>query len=99
MARLVLNHSTNLNGLIKWLKILSAEETIQTITPACISKTKNNGGQLSIRITRKTNEGYKLVARKGQLAQEIYLVTKLTEKSIDEMIKNSNPNRSHKKRV
>ena len=29
MARLVLNHSTNINGLIKWLRKLAKEELIK----------------------------------------------------------------------
>ena len=96
MARLVITHSTYINGLIKWLKKLSEEEAIQTITPATLSKVNSRGVALDIKISRKTNEGYKLIARKGKLAQEIFLVTKLSEESIKELLKKSNPSRSRK---
>ncbi len=98
MARLVLNHSTNIEGLIKWLRNLSKEKKIHTITPARLYKSKNNAERLSIRISRKTTEGYKLIARKGQLTQEIYLVTKEKEENIAKLISDTDPSHYRRKK-
>ena len=77
MGRLVVNHSTNLDGLIKKLKKLSENNYISTITPGAISKAKGRSNSFSIRITTPTVGGYKLIARKGFSVQEIFVVTNL----------------------
>jgi len=99
MARLVLNHSTNIEGLIKWLRKLSKNELIQTVTPANIYNSSSNSGKLTIRISRETKEGYKLIARKGRQIQDIYLVTKESKEIVLKMIKESDPNQSRRKRI
>ena len=86
MARIVLTHSTYLKGLIRWAKNLSGNTQIQTITPGVIGKTKGHSSNLMIRITRKTNEGYKLIARKGSSYQEVYIVTELEKEELDKLI-------------
>ena len=91
MGRLVQNHSTNIEGLIKWLKKIAENADIKTVTPACISKTNGRGEKLALKITIKTNEGYKALARKGKLVQEVFIVTKLDEKEIKEVLEKSNP--------
>ena len=97
MGRLVQNHSTNIEGLIKWLKKIAASEEIKTVTPASLSKTNGRGEKLDIKVTVKTKEGYKLLARKGKLVQEVFLVTRLAESEIKEIIKITNP-KSYRKR-
>tara|TARA_B100001250_G_scaffold390176_1_gene389910 strand:- start:252 stop:554 length:303 start_codon:yes stop_codon:yes gene_type:complete len=98
MGRLVQNHSTNVEGLIKWLKKIARNQNIKTVTPAALSKTNARGEQLALKVTIKTNEGYKLLARKGQLVQEVFLVTSLDKKSIKKIIEETNPFSSRKKR-
>ena len=98
MGRLVQNHSTNIEGLIKWLKKIAENKNIKTVTPASISKTKGRGENLMLKVTVKTNEGFKLLARKGKLVQEVFLVTSLDEKQIEEMIKKTNSLSSRKKK-
>ena len=98
MGRLVQNHSTHIEGLIKWLKKISEMSNIKTVTPASISKTNGRGEQLSLKVTTKTNEGYKLLARKGKLVQEVFLVTTLNKNKIEELIEKTNPLPSRKKR-
>tara|TARA_Y100001968_G_scaffold140820_1_gene128809 strand:- start:116 stop:409 length:294 start_codon:yes stop_codon:yes gene_type:complete len=97
MGRLVQNHSTNIEGLIKWLKRLAECQDVKTITPASISKTKGRGENLAIKITVKTNEGFKLLARKGQLVQEVFIVTRLDREQVKEVIEKTNPFSSQKK--
>ena len=97
MARLVQNHSTHIDGLIKWLKRIAEIEDIKTVTPASLSKANGRGEQLKLKVTVKTKEGYKLLARKGKLVQEVFLVTNLNEEKIKEIIKKTNPVSSRKK--
>ncbi len=75
MGRLVITHSTYLEGLIPWLKALAREKTIKSVTPGSIQKVRGRSEQLQLRISRKTVSGYKLVARKGSSAQEVYVIT------------------------
>ena len=98
MGRLVQNHSTHIEGLIKWLKRLAENEAVKTITPAALSKAKGRGEKLMLKVTVKTKEGFKLLARKGKLVQEVFIVTQLDENEIKELINKSNPLSSQKKR-
>jgi len=98
MGRLVQNHSTNIEGLIKWLKKIATNSEIKTVTPASLSKTNGRGGKLVLKVTVKTNDGYKLLARKGKLVQEVFLVTNLNESKIKEIINSSNPKSYRKKK-
>ena len=98
MGRLVKNHSTHIEGLIKWLKTIAASEKIKTVTPASLSKTNGRGENLVLKVTVKTNEGYKLLARKGKLVQEVFLVTSLKECEIIEIIEKTNPKSYRKKK-
>ena len=98
MGRLVQNHSTNIEGLIKWLKKIAASNEIKTVTPASLSKTNGRGVNLGLKVTVKTKEGYKLLARKGKLVQEVFLVTSLEESEIIKMIEKTNPKSYRKKK-
>ena len=98
MGRLVKNHSTHIEGLIKWLKKIAENQEIKTVTPASLSKTNGRGEKLILKITIKTNEGFKLLARKGKLVQEVFIVTSLDEKEIKEIIEKTNPWPSRKKK-
>ena len=91
MGRLVQNHSTHIDGLIKWLKRIAEIKNIKTVTPASLSKTKGRGEKLTLRVTIKTNEGFKLLARKGTLVQEVFIVTSLDEIEIKKVLKKTNP--------
>ena len=91
MGRLVQNHSTNIEGLIKWLRKIAERKDIKTVTPASLSKTNGRGERLALKITIKTNEGFKLLARKGKLVQEVFIVTTLDETNMKEIIQKTNP--------
>jgi len=98
MGRLVQNHSTNIEGLIKWLKKIAISNEIKTVTPAALSKTNGRGENLGLKVTVKTNEGYKLLARKGKLVQEVFLVTSLDKSEIIKIIEKTNPKGYRKKK-
>ncbi len=97
MGRLVQNHSTNIEGLIKWLKRLAEYQEVKTVTPGSIFKTNGRGEKLALKITVKTNEGFKLIARKGTLVQEVFIVTRLDRTKITELINITNPCSSRRK--
>ncbi len=98
MGRLVQNHSTHIEGLIKWLKKIAELKEVKTVTPASLSKTSGRGEKLVLKVTINTNEGYKLLARKGRLVQEVFIVTSLDKSEIKRIIENTNPYSSRKKK-
>ncbi len=87
MGRIVLTHSTYLEGLVKWAKSIVKTKGIKTITPGVIGKTKSNTQRLQIRITRQTQGGFKLIARKGNSYQEVYIVTDLGYEDMELLLK------------
>ena len=86
MGRLVLNHSTNIEGLIPVLQKLALNVNIKTITPAVISKVRGRTSKLEIRLSVKTINGYKAIARKGQTAQEVFISTDLGKDELKKII-------------
>jgi len=77
-TRLVINHSTHIPGLLDVLQRLAAIDTsrsgIQTIVPGRLSRSSSRSPRLSIRVTTRTQSGYKLLARKSGAVQEVFLV-------------------------
>ena len=86
MGRLVLNHSTNLEGLIPVLKKLALNISIKSITPAAISRVRGKSSKLIIRLSVKTINGYKAIARKGKTAQEVFISTDLSKDELKKII-------------
>ena len=86
MWRLVLNHSTNIEGLIPVLQKLALNVNIKTITPAVISKVRGRTSKLEIRLSVKTINGYKAIARKGRTAQEVFISTDLSKEELKQIL-------------
>ena len=86
MGRVVITHSTYIEGLIPVLKKLASNERIKTITPAIISKVRGRSSKLIIRVSVMTISGYKAIARKGQTAQEIFISTEISKKDLECLI-------------
>ena len=86
LGRLVLNHSTNLECLIPILQKLALHVNIKTITPAVISRSKGRSSKLIIRLSVKTLNGYKAIARKGKTAQEVFISTDLSKDELKQII-------------
>ena len=57
LGRVVLNHSTHIEGLIPVLKKLALNIRIKTITPAIISRVRGRSTNLVIRVSVKTING------------------------------------------
>ena len=92
VGRLVSNHSTNIEGLIPLLQKLALNLDIKTITPAVISRSRGRSSKLTIRLSVKTINGYKAIARKGQTAQEVFISTDLSKDELRQIIDGYNNN-------
>ncbi len=91
MGRLVITHSTYVEGLIPWLQALASDPEIQTITPAVISRVRGRSPELQLRLSTAMRGGHKLVARRGSSAQEVFIVTGLSGDELSRRIANSRP--------
>ena len=75
MGRLVITHSTYVEGLIPLLRRLAAQDDIDTVTPAVITRVRGRSPRLTLRVSTPIRGGHKLVARRGNSAQEVFVVT------------------------
>ena len=91
LGRVVITHSTYVDGLIPWLKALARETGIQTITPAVISRVRGRSPELLLRVSTPIQGGYKLVARKGSSAQEVFVVTTMSRLALEQAVKHHRP--------
>mmetsp|Transcript_20147 Transcript_20147/g.55891 ORF Transcript_20147/g.55891 Transcript_20147/m.55891 type:complete len:95 (+) Transcript_20147:262-546(+) len=88
MSRLILNHSTFVEGLLPKLRRLAAEMQQGNIVPGVISVTRGRTEGLTLRLAANQEaEGvYKLVCRKGKTVQEVRLVTRLPREKVLEAL-------------
>ena len=86
MGRLVINHSSNIEGLIPILQKLALNSNIKTITPAVISRAKGKSSKLILTLSVKTINGYKAIARKGKTAQEVFISKDLGKEELKQII-------------
>ena len=86
LGRLVLNHSSYIEGLIPILNNLALNINIRSVTPAIISRVKGRSSKLNIRLSVKTISGYKAIARKGKTAQEVFISTDLSKDELKQII-------------
>ncbi len=86
MGRVVITHSTYIEGLIPLLKRLAREGGIETVTPAVISRVRGRSTSLRLRISTPITGGYKLVARRGTSAQEVFVVTDRQREELQSLV-------------
>ena len=91
VGRLVITHSTYLEGLIPWLKELVADPAIQTITPGVISRVRGRCTASQLRISTPVQGGFKVMARRGSTVQEVFVVTPLSKEELRVRIDESSP--------
>ena len=99
LGRLVLNHSTNIEGLIPLLQKLALNIDIKTVTPGVISRARGRTSKLIIRLSVKTINGYKAIARKGKTAQEVFISTDLTKDELKDIINICNTQQINKREL
>ena len=86
MARLVITHSTYVEGLIPLLRRLATLPGIDTITPAVISRVWGRSIGLRLGVSSPITGGPKLLARWGSTAQEVFVVTRLSRDQLQEAL-------------
>jgi hypothetical protein len=86
MGRVVITHSTYVEGLIPVLKRLAAVPGIDTVTPAVISRVRGRSPVLRLRISAPISGGFKLLARRGSSAQEVFVVTTLERDGLEGLL-------------
>lgn len=82
-GRLVWNHSTHIPGLIPILERLTAQDGIQTITPAVIGSVRSHAPHLRLKVSVPIRGGFKLIARKGKTVQEVFVLTSLGKEQLE----------------
>jgi hypothetical protein len=82
MGRVVITHSTYLEGLIPLLQNLATQKGIDTITPAVISRVRGHSPRLRLRVSTPIVGGFKILARRGSTAQEVFVVTSWTRETL-----------------
>ena len=85
-ARLVMNHSTHLPGLISLLEKMAQYDGIQTITPGVICPVRAHIPHMKLRISVPIRGGFKIIARAGKIAQEVFILTTLQKAELETMI-------------
>ena len=86
MGRLVKTHSTYIEGLIPLLVRLAEDEHIKTVTPGVITRTKSVANKLVFRVSREIECGFKVNARKGRSAQEVYIITTYKKHELEKQL-------------
>jgi hypothetical protein len=86
MGRVVITHSTYIEGLIPLLKRLAADPRISTVTPAVISRVRGRSSLLSLKVSTPITGGHKVNARRSGTAQEVFVVTTLSREALQERI-------------
>jgi hypothetical protein len=86
MGRVVVTHSTYLEGLIPLLRRLADQPGIDTVTPAVISRVRGRAAGLRLRVSTPIIGGHKLVARRGTSAQEVFVVTPLSREQLQQQL-------------
>lgn len=65
---------TLLEGLEKYLNIISQFEGVKTIVPGRISRNNRGRGSKGIFLKYRTNSGFKLLYKNGTSVQEVFVV-------------------------
>ena len=82
-GRLVWNHSTHIPGLIPILDKLSKIPGIRTITPGEIKSVRAHAPKLRLKVSVSIRGGFKLIARKSKLVQEVFILTDLEQARLE----------------
>ncbi|MEB3318621.1 MAG: DUF2103 domain-containing protein [Cyanobacteriota bacterium] len=86
MGRVVITHSTYIEGLIPLLKQLAEDPLIGTVTPAVISRTRGRTPRLSLKVSTPITGGHKVNARRAGTAQEVFVLTGLGRDELQRLL-------------
>ncbi|GCE65389.1 metal-binding protein [cyanobiont of Ornithocercus magnificus] len=91
MGRVVITHSTYIEGLIPWLRAVASHNAVQTVTPAAIARVRGRSDGLRLRVSVPIHGGFKLMARRGTSAQEVFVVTQLGRDALQSILDQCRP--------
>lgn len=86
MGRVVITHSTYIDGLIPLLRGLAQVPGIDTVTPAVICRVKGRSPLLRLRVSAPITGGHKVVARLGTSVQEVFVVTPMDTQALQDVL-------------
>jgi hypothetical protein len=86
MGRVVITHSTYIEGLIPLLRELAEDPLIGTVTPAVISRTRGRVPRLSLKVSTPIIGGHKVNARRAGTAQEVFVLTGLDREELQRLL-------------
>ncbi len=86
MGRVVITHSTYLEGLIPLLRRLAQVPGVDTVTPGVISRVRGRAVRLRLKVSTPITGGHKLVARRGSSVQEVFVVTTLSGEDLQSQV-------------
>lgn len=86
MGRVVITHSTYLEGLIPLLRRLATLPGVHTVTPGVINRVKGRAATLRVKVSTPISGGHKLVARRGGSVQEVFVVTHLNREELQVLL-------------
>lgn len=89
-ARLVVTHSSYIDGLVESLERLAVQPGIRCIVPGRIARCRSGNPRQPMRISTQTKNGHKLLARRGSLVQEVFVVTELASCELMAAIERAN---------
>ena len=83
LARVVLTHSTHVDGLIAALKTVPYT-VCETLVPGRIKTVTGSGrgGCLTLRVTVPTSGGFRVLAQRGTSLQEVFATTRLSKEEL-----------------
>lgn len=67
-------------------KLLTQQPQIQTVTPGRLSTVRSHAPHLRLKVSVPVRGGYKLIARKGKSAQEVFIVTELPRDQLEDAV-------------
>lgn len=82
-GRLVLNHSTHLDGLIPVLERLIQYRGIRTVTPGVLGRARGHIPKMKLRVSVPIRGGFKAIARSGKTVQEVFVITSLSKAELE----------------
>lgn len=85
-GRIVWNHSTHLDGLIRILEKLIVYDGIGTVTPGVLSRSRSHCPKMKLRVSVPIRGGYKVIARQGKSVQEVFILTTLQKEDLEKII-------------
>lgn len=84
MGRVVITHSTYVEGLIPVLRKLASRPGVDTVTPAVIARVRGRSPGLRLRVSAPISGGFKVVARRGTSVQEVFVLTTWSRETLQD---------------